>query len=442
MAKSNTHPFPYDPSPTLLTKEDFSFFRNWSQINLDSITWQGKYRDEFEEFWNIFFVEGLSLHQVTQRFDYATTESGIGSLHSWFDWLQEKFLCYVFIFKGLSIFQISQETGIPPGKLANIFRILLIENFPHLQNGFNEKFGISDVISKNLSITYRQIAKEFSIKEDVFSSVQDDVMISLEITLYKEWKIFLTKLKKNFIHAHFNLVKIRRFSSFKWQFKIFRDLVFLSSTCIGLIYGIRYVNHKYETSLVNKISVYEPQFKWSDKNLNFRRIASDNSEQLRVGVKDIEEVDDALGEVDSYQEERFDVESEVSLTSWDALPKNFNIADREQSEYEESGSGYRESRYGNTKVYRVLMKSEDVLKAKSHLDTLLKKYNVTQVDNVKPGMRVPGGIYYNLYVPIPHLKEFMAQALEGKDSVLYESRTRTKRNPPGKSKVFIWVKSI
>ena len=142
------------------------------------------------------------------------------------------------------------------------------------------------------------------------------------------------------------------------------------------------------------------------------------------------------------EEERFDVESEVSLTSWDALPKNFDIADRERSDYEESGRGYRESRYGNTKVYRVLMKSEDTLKAKSHLNKLLKKYQITQVDNVKPGMRVPGGIYYNLYVPLKHLKEFMAQATEGRDAVLYESRTRAKRNPPGKSKVFIWIKSI
>ena len=429
-------------SPTLLSGEDFAFFRNWSQINLDNITWQGKYKREFEDFWNIFFVDGLSLQQITERFEYAATESGIGSLNSWFEWLKEKFLCYVFVFKGLSVFQISRETGISPGILANTFRILLVENFPHLQTGLNEKFQISDMVSKNLSITYDEIAKTFSIKEDVFSNVNnDDIMTSLEITLYKEWKFFLTKLKKNFIHSHFNLKRIRRLSSLKWQLNIFRDLILLASTCIGLIYGIRYINQKYETSLNKKISIYEPQFKWSDKNLNFRKIASDNSKKLKIDVKNIEEVDDATGSISS-EEERFDVESEVSLTSWDALPKNFDIADREQSDYEELGSGYRESRYGNTKVYRVLMKSEDILEAKSYLDTLLKKYKITQVDNVKPGMRVPGGIYYNLYVPIRHLKEFMAQAMEERDAILYQSRTRAKRNPPGKSKVFIWVKSI
>ena len=239
-------------SLTLLSREDFAFFQNWSQINLDNITWQGKYKNEFEEFWNIFFVNGLSLSQVIERFDYAATESEIGSLHTWFDWLKEKFLCYIFVFKGLSIFQISQETGIPPGTLANMFRSLLIENFPHLQSGLNDKFQVGDMASKNLSITYRQIAKDFSIKEDVFSSVNDDVMLSLEVTLYKEWKFFLTKLKKNFIHPHFNLKRIRRLSSLKWQLVIFRDLTLLASTCIGLIYGIRYINQQREASMVKQ----------------------------------------------------------------------------------------------------------------------------------------------------------------------------------------------
>ena len=425
----------------LLKQEDFTFFRNWSQINLESITWQGRYKEEFEEFWRIFFVDGLSLRQLVERFDYATSESGIGSLHSWFEWLKEKFLCYVFIYKGLSIFEISQETDISPGALANIFRTLLIENFPHFQSGFSETFQVSDMVSKNLHITYDQVAKNFSIKEDVFSSVNEDVMVSLEITLYKEWRVFLIKLKKNFLHTNFNIRRIRKFSSLKWQFKILRDLTVLTSACIGLIFGVRYINQQYENSLINKISIHEPQLQLPEQNMDLRIPASDDSEKLKLVLKDIEKVDDRLGEIDP-QEERFDVESEVSLVSWDTLPKDFDKADQEQSDYEELGSGYRESRYGNTKVYRVLIKSEDPPKIKTHLNALLEKYKVTQVDNVKPGMRVPGGIYYNLYVPIKYLKEFMAQVMEDQDVVLYESKIRSKRNPPGKSKVFIWVKSI
>ena len=252
---------------------------------------------------------------------------------------------------------------------------------------------------------------------------------------------FSYEVKKNFLHINFNIRRIRKISSLKWQFKILRDLVVLSSVCIGLIFGIRYINHQYEASLISKISIHEPQLGLPEKNMNIRAPAAEDSDKLKLEVKDIEDVDDTLGEEDNL-EERFDVESEVSLVSWDTLPKDFDRADQEQSEYEELGSGYRESRYGNTTVYRVLMKSEDLPEIKAQLNALLEKYQVTQVDNVKPGMQVPGGIYYNLYVPIKHLKDFVAQVKEDRDVVLYKSRIRSKRNPPGQSKVFIWVKSI
>jgi hypothetical protein len=59
---------------------------------------------------------------------------------------------------------------------------------------------------------------------------------------------------------------------------------------------------------------------------------------------------------------------------------------------------------------------------------------------VRPGQEVPGGIYYNLYVPREFLQEFIEQVKSVDSSISYESRTRSKRNPPGKNKVFIWVK--
>jgi hypothetical protein len=89
-----------------------------------------------------------------------------------------------------------------------------------------------------------------------------------------------------------------------------------------------------------------------------------------------------------------------------------------------------------------MMRSSDTRTARQELSDLLDRYNVTQVDNVKPGLAVPGGYYYNLYVPRTYLKEFMAQVQDVDKAIIYESRTRTRRNPPGKNKVFIWVKSI
>ena len=78
---------------------------------------------------------------------------------------------------------------------------------------------------------------------------------------------------------------------------------------------------------------------------------------------------------------------------------------------------------------------------KKKLDNLLSKYQVTQVDNVKPGMYVPGGLYYNIFVPKKFLKEFLAQVMETEEATLYETRTKIK-NPPGKGRVFIWIKGL
>jgi len=88
-----------------------------------------------------------------------------------------------------------------------------------------------------------------------------------------------------------------------------------------------------------------------------------------------------------------------------------------------------------------MMTSVDLENSRKNLNNLLKKYNVQQADNVKPGTYVPGGVYYNLFVPREYLKEFLAQVMEVEESTLYESRTR-RSNPPGKNKVFIWIKNL
>jgi len=88
-----------------------------------------------------------------------------------------------------------------------------------------------------------------------------------------------------------------------------------------------------------------------------------------------------------------------------------------------------------------MVKSIDPDASKVKLKNLLDEYQVGQVDNVKPGTNVPGGVYYNLYVPIENMREFLADVEYVDDSMVFESRTRW-RNPPGKTRVFIWLKKI
>ncbi|ATH06569.1 hypothetical protein BIY24_01000 [Halobacteriovorax marinus] len=429
----------------LIYKEDFEDFRSWLGLNIESITWQGRFRDEFEEFWKLFFLDGLSLIQISARFEYGTTNTKIGPIISWFQWVRDKFISYIFIKKDISILELSAQLNIGVSELASTLRVFFVEVYPHYEDYFSETFQVGNKASQNIYIKYSDLKNKYNLEEIYRGSHEEEIMPALEVTLYDEWSIFLERMKKDLFHPEFNLSRIRKNASLKKQAVFIAEVLVLLAVGTGIFYVLKYGNQSFEKYLTEKISVYEPQFKWLDKNLTFKSNEPVEEKSFPLNVAAIDEVDDSASQLGEtlVEEARFEAESEVVLTSMDSLPKDFEIAGLEQSEYEELRQrGYRDSRYGNTKVYRVMMKSVDAQRVRGSLNQLLEKYEVTQVDNVKPGLAVPGGFYYNLYVPRAKLKEFMAQVNEVDDTVIYESRTRTIRNPPGKNKVFIWVKKI
>ena len=87
----------------ILYHQDFGEFRTWLNLNLDGLTWQGRFKKEFESFWDSFFENEITLKKLMERFDYAYSQVRIGSLSSWFLWLKEKFINYIFLFKNQSI---------------------------------------------------------------------------------------------------------------------------------------------------------------------------------------------------------------------------------------------------------------------------------------------------------------------------------------------------
>lgn len=431
----------------IFSAEDFKKFREWISLNLDSLTWQGRFKDEFEEFWKLFFVDGLSVRQMLDRFEYAFSVIKVGPLVSWFGWLKGKFIAFVFIEKHPSISDLSDCSGIELGQLAFQLRSFFTEFYPIHEEYFSDKFLIGNLASSNIETNYKQIKQDLELEDLRVGGHDDEIMPSLEVTLYDEWPEFLENIKKKLLHSKFNLRRVKEKASLRTYLRIFSDAFIMFLVGAFIVYGTIELNRWYEKYISEKISVYEPQLKWLDNTLTFRNQEESvkPTEGFLLNVDDIENVDNAesyLGE--SLDEgERYDVESDVVLTSFDMLPKDIDVADLEQSDYEElKKRGYRDSRYGNTKVYRVMMKTDDTERVKKELRNLLDQYGVVRVDNVRPGLSVPGGHYYNLYVPRTRLKEFMAKVSEVDDAIIYESRTTTRQNPVGKNKVFIWVKGI
>ncbi len=428
---------------------DYTSFRDWLCLDIQNVTWQGKYREDFERFWDIFFDDGLSLFEISKRFNYLIDNIHVGPLESWFIWLRTKFYCYVFISRGITIEELAQAIKQDERETGILLRTFFIEVFPEHESYINKNFTINDILSKNKSFSIQNFVDDLGVNLTFSGSHNHEILTSMEVTLYQEWIYFVKKMEKDFRGSTFNVSRIKLRDNFSARMQSLAQVFAFVGVAIFLVWAIEFANKTYEKYLSDKISVYEPQFRWENEGLKFTDETIADQEQIaqfELDIKDIENVDDTenfLGET-LEDEERDEVESEVVLTSIDTLPRDISSADREQSSFEEDikGGGYRDSRYGNTKVYRVMMNSADTDETRKRLANLLSLYKVTQVDNVKPGLAVPGGYYYNLYVPRTYLKEFMAQ-VKGDDSVIiYESKTRTRRNPPGKNKVFIWLKTI
>lgn len=425
-------------------QKDFERFKEWIALDIDGLTWQGKFRDDFDKFWSCFFVDGLSLRQIVDRFQYAYHESGIGPLQAWFKWMFDKLICYTFIHKEMQVSQLSRETGLSVAEISVTLRSFFIESFPGYDDEFSNIFQITNLVSESLHLDFETLKIKLDLPEIINGSHEDDVMPSMEVTLYEEWSRFVRKMESDFFHPEFDFKQIKLNASLEKQFQFAKEVVVLLVVGVALVFAIQQGNKFYENYLVDKISVYEPQFKWLDRTLTFKSVDPKEIKEVELDVDDIERVEqDAVQFPGFEEEERFDTESEVQLTSLESIPRDISSADLETSGYEEERrTGYRDSSYGNTTVFRVMMKSEDTIDSRDRLDELLKTYGVTQVDNVKPGTPVPGGVYYNIYVPRENLKEFLAQIMQIDESVLYESRTRARSNPPGKNKVFIWVKAL
>ncbi|MFG1494136.1 hypothetical protein [Halobacteriovorax sp. ZH4_bin.1] len=428
---------------------DYASFRDWLCLDIQNVTWQGKYREDFERFWDVFFDEDLTLFEISKRFYYIIDNIHVGPLESWFTWLRDKFICFVFISRDISIEELASNLHQSERDTSILLRSFFVEVFPQHEAYINENFTLNDILSGNRNVSANQLVSDLGVDLSFSGSHNHEILTSMEVTLYQEWIYFVKKMEKDFRGTNFNISRLKFRDNLSSKMQSLAQVFAFIGVAIFLVWAIEFANRTYEKYLSDKISVYEPQFRWENEGLKFTDETIADQEQIaqfELDIKDIENVDDTenfLGET-LEDEERDEVESEVVLTSIDTLPRDISSADREQSSFEEDikGGGYRDSRYGNTKVYRVMMNSADTDDTRKRLSKLLDLYQVTQVDNVKPGLAVPGGFYYNLYVPRSYLKEFMAQ-VKGDDSVIiYESRTRTRRNPPGKNKVFIWLKAI
>lgn len=429
----------------ILYNRDFEEFRAWLNLNLDGLTWQGRFKKEFESFWDTFFEDGITLKKQMERFDYAYSQVRIGSLSSWFLWLRDRFLNYIFIFKDQSIEKMSIECDLSASVLATILRSFLLDEFPHLDQYFSEVFQVGNILSPNMGLTFSKIKNDINISAPENGSREDEIMPSMEVTLFDEWGLFVKRMKSDFKSRQFDLIKIKERTNFVKQIKIIQDISVLLLLFTLTIFVIKQSNIWYEKYLTNKVSIYEPHFNWLDKSLVFKGVEKKAAKEFKLNFNEIKDISKSEKVTEFFDPEQYEEETEVTLTSFENIPKDLKDADKEPSLYEgdaESKNGYRETKGGTTKIYRVMMTSTNTYAARDKINQLVAKYKGEAVGESIPGMDVPGGVYYNVYIPKNVFKEFMAETMKVDSGKLFESNTSNVKNVAGKTRVFIMVKSI
>ena len=396
-------------------KTDCQNFRSWLNLDLNSITWGGAYKDEFEDFWTSIFGQSISCKELINRLNYLSSKSNVGPLVSWFTWLKEKLISYIFIHKNITLLELSRNSGEGLSSLSFMLRNFFLEFVPREDKKLSSIFQVSYPENNNVNLSFESLNKSVQLPKIENAVGKDEIIAELEVTLYEEWGILIQKIKKDIIDSDRGLSFKNKRKGLKKLISIVKEVFLLLIIGGGIIYVIKYGNILYEKHLIKKIGIYEHQFNWLDTALIFKpfTLAGNTPELPLHDIENLDKKNQIELEGRSLEEQRFDVESEVVLTSWNSLPKDFNKADLEQSDYEENSKrGYRANRYGNTKVYRLMITSVGSGTTRVRLEALLKKYKINQVDNVKPGKIVPGGIYYNIFVPRIYLKEFMREIVD------------------------------
>jgi len=429
-------------------RKDFENFKTWLDIDINSIAWEGRFTDSFSGFWDSFFKDKVEPLELSQRFDYAKKIAKSGPLISWLNWLFEKFIVYCFISRNLSVREISMVFSIPERYIATILRDHLIKVHPTYEDFVNEKFQISNVSSKNIFICFDDITHTLGDNARLKGTFEDDILAHMEVTLYPDWPNLVKELRKDILSLKLDFEKLQTKLVFKKQLRFIQEVIFLLIILSLVIFALKNSNKWYEDYLVNKITLFEPNFFWLDKSLSYQEQDLLARQQIDLSNKELEELEKIEAQTVFAEEKinsRYDPESDVVvLGSVEDVPKSFVEAETEQSTYEENKKGgYRDSSYStsNKKAYRILMSSVEPLVVKERILPLLTKHKITQADNVKPGTLIPGGLYFNLHVPTKSLKDFMSKVSSLGDATIFESRAQGE-DEAGKNKVFIWIKSI
>jgi hypothetical protein len=423
-------------------ESDIEEFRRWVGLNEQTMGWEGTNLQYIQKFWGNFFLVGHRFDENLQRFDFACNFIKSGPVSRWFDWLKSYFIIFLFNKKELSVEAISRECGIPEKAILTILRNYYCKLLPSRTIDLNHLFQFDLIDPSFKKLNSKSLIDQLGEGFDINSDKLDLNFKNLELTLFQDWLDFVDIISKSNIDTEEESEKILKRNSKLRNIKVLKEAIVLSTILLVSIVSLRYGNTIYESYILKQIQIFEPNFFWLDKSLSFKEDAELDIEKQIFEANQIDQLEEEEQRFIPIVEERLGPESEFVLTSLESVVSDLDILDYTPSEFEEDLKGeIRDRRYGTRKAYRLIINSVEVDELVKKVNRYLDMYKVKKVDKVEPGKKIPGGAYYNLNVPTEYLKLFIRDVSSLEKTSIYLSKTWG-QNPPGLSRVFMWIKSI
>jgi hypothetical protein len=258
----------------ILVRTDFENFKTWLDLDIDSIAWEGRNAESFNDFWNSFFKERIQPQELSQRFNYAKKIAKSGPLISWMTWLFEKFIVYCFVHQEISVRELSLLFDLEEKVVSTVLRDHLIKVYSSYEDLVNEKFQISNVSSENLYMTFSDIRPILGDEVKVKGTFEDDILASMEVTLYPDWPNLVKELSKDIQSLSVDFDHMKKKVVFRKQLGFVQEVIFLLLILSVIVFALKNSNKWYEEYLVNKITLFEPNFSgWISHSLTKNRIS-------------------------------------------------------------------------------------------------------------------------------------------------------------------------
>ena len=368
-----------------------------------------------------------SLHELVDFYQLLKYKTPSGPLRSNVDQIMEMVVVELFCHTGLSVKEISAEFNYKKSFTAqilyNFFRKVDFGN-----KDFEKIFLIDDLANEFEELDFLQFSKESNLKfdHDQLRNYYTDLPLNRILESPGWERVLINKsVKPQENSVTFSKEKLWRL------FILYLALIILLASTLFIFLQVNKFN---EQDLLSKIKVPSRFFTWLELE-SFTNVNLNTGEGRQVSLN-TENFTGGFSETFQVEEDRFDVESDVVLSSLEQINETGG-----QGLESDGAKGFRDTRYGRNTVYRIMVNSADVVETSKKIKTILKTFDVQKGGNVEPGAKLPGGLYYNLLVDSTQVKSFLGSLGKNVELSIYLSKSRMLA-PEGMSNVFLWVKKI